>query len=529
MTDTNALKGSLNRCKKELEYLQKEYEASQKGKPRRRGIVESDARSETALDKPLAGSDPRASSNDAKSEIPSRSHDLFKERCQFMSSNLKNSQGRFNGEAPLVGEVLHAVHKSTQEQKSSLSPRACLMAALQEKEGDKREFTLDTAIRRLEKFISEASYVILPRLESERAEAIEACRDLSSFFCEPGGEKMASNLLKILDEFACQIDRAVAKYDEQEKREARKRASKKRKSLTESKPPAPEMPLKYTHNGSLEDKTRPYPETPKASSHDNEDQGEKKSLVLMVNEMLKVAGDDQIKDFLEGKVYQNPDDRLRKIYEAERERNTDFFSPRRDILSAIKERKSIGGEDLAHQALSELRAQLEGNNSADAMAEVNASVRSLSKARQSRITNRWSSKAKAQEGTKESDEEDDTVSEMYVAETGGRKTRIADRWSRKVDNDTFSDTNNENNDPVERTDSEILTSLSQDTEDTTFRQRRRQSYMNRWASRTPVSEASSRDLDEESDIGAFQEMVSKQRQRYVSRWASKPNKEEIVD
>jgi hypothetical protein len=96
-----------------------------------------------------------------------------------------------------------------------------------------------------------------------------------------------------------------------------------------------------------------------------------------------------------------------------------------------------------------------------------------------------------------------------------------------VKEEHFPDVQDENDKPLERTDSEILTSMS-DVEENTASHKKRQSYADRWASRTPVSLATVRDLDEESDIGAFEEMLKKQRQKAVNRWARKPSDEEEI-
>jgi hypothetical protein len=484
MTDVRNLEGSLRKCRKELEELQKEYEASQKGKPPPiTSKVPIDSRSEAALGSRLTG----PSSFDTKSDIP----------------------GQRSG-----------AQKSTAKETGSLSPRAALIASMQEKNDDKMEFTLDASIRRLEKFISEADYVHLPKLQAERKNAIDACKDLASFFCEPGGEKTASNLLKILAEFAAGIDSAVVKYDELQKAEARKKASKKRKSLTGSKPPVPETYANSKQSLVSVEKIRPVPEMPSvARQYSEEEPSEKKSLVLMVNEMLKMAGDKQIQDFVEGKVIENPDDRLKKIYEAEKTR----VANQRDILSAIRERSNSRRDSNMHEALSGLHAKLIDSKSgveSDLYAE---SDPSFSKTSIGRIAQRWSSN-----DTASLCKEDDKLSEISVSlAENRRKSRVAERWSRKAENDRFSDIISENEDPMEKTDSEILSYLSNETSDVKYQRRKRQSYMERWASRNATVEA--KDVDEESDVGAFEAMLNNQRKKAIDRWARKPSDEEILE
>ncbi|KAL3921388.1 MAG: hypothetical protein SGILL_002772 [Bacillariaceae sp.] len=470
MTDVRTQEALLRKCQKELEQLKKEMESENKGKiPSPRGLVPPDSRSDTALDKHLTGPNPRACSKDTKTDVGLS----LQERSQMLASSLDGN--------------------------CSLSPRASLAAAIQEKDGHTEEFSLHAAIRRLEKFVAEASCVVLPRLESDRAKAAEACKELASFFCEPGGERAAANLLKILDEFSTDVNRSVAKYDHQQKVDARKKASKKRKSLTGSKPPVPENHPVVNHTlGRLPESKSSLPGAPGSSSAPSQTSvdSDKKSLVLMVNEMLKMAGDKQVKDFKQGVVDEGADDRLKRIYDAERTRKADPLSARREMMGATKSMPSAG-------------AIKDAENAASALAEIKSGL-----VRKSSKLNR-------------ENEEDDKLTEMPVSSCGRRKSRVAQRWSRKAEDETYSDIQDENDNPLEKTDSEILTSMSDVAEETSVRRKKRQSYMDRWASRAPVSEA--KDVDEESDIGAFEEMLSKQRQKTVSRWARKPTDEEIIE
>jgi hypothetical protein len=522
-TDARNLEAAIRKCQKELEQLRKEHDLSQNGRPSRpRGVVEMDSLSETALDHPLIGSNVRSSSNDTKTEFVDRRLDSFKGKRNFITTALKERDNVAVGkvDAPSLSEILNAVHKSTKSESASLSPRASLLGALADKNSDKVEFSLEASIRRLEKFVSEVCYVVLPKLEAERTQAIDACKALASFFCESGGEKTASNLLKILAEFSANIDQGIRKYDEQKTIEARKNASKKRKSLTNSKPPAPEMLSTKQVSSSYDDKKRPVPEAPKVSAFDAEEQVEKKSLVLMVNEMLKVAGDEQIRDFVSGVVYENPDERFRKIYMAENGL-LEQDSPKKDILSAIKQRRQSNRDQDTLKALSDLRSKLEDSTGTICREKDNQAFQAP---RKSRVATRWSSKPLHQE--KSYGNEDDQASDIYVAETGITGSRMADKKSRMVENVGVSnkvEQLEENRSPTETTDSEILMADSHDIDDIKVQRKRRQSYMDRWASKTPVSEASTRDLDAESDIGAINELLhkTKTRQRYINRWANK--------
>jgi hypothetical protein len=492
LTDVQTLEGSLRKCKKELDHLMKELESAQSGKPPpQRGPIPTDTRSDTALEAAPTGSFPRGCDDDAKTEVYGSAGSRFTiANSNFIESVMKVGQDG-------------TLDKSSKLEKYPLSPRASLIATLQEKGAMELEFSLDASIRRLEKFVTESTYVILPKLVVEQTQAVEACKDLSSFFCESGREKAASNLLKILDEFASGIDRAVMKYDQQQKIEARKKATQKRKSLTSSKPPAPEILTSATQHSIPTEKKRPLPDAiSRISAEDGGGEGENKSLVLMVNEMLRMAGDRQLRDFVEGVVYDNPDDRLKMIYEAENARKQDPFAARREMMSAITTKKPLRESNVSQKpssALPEIRS-------------IEASIGA------SRLT-----QSARQETT------NDTLSEMPVSsDRRRRKNHIADRWSRMVEGDSIVEEGSENNNPVGKIDSEIVSSRSEEIEDKKYRRKKRQSYMERWASRTPVSEASTLDLDGESDVGAFEAMVNKQRQKAINRWSRK-SADEILE
>jgi hypothetical protein len=66
--------------------------------------------------------------------------------------------------------------------------------------------------------------------------------------------------------------------------------------------------------------------------------GEKKSLVFMVNEMLRIARDTAKHDFAKGIVYEEADARLEEIYKLEQAREAPKAgSPRRNVRQAIEE------------------------------------------------------------------------------------------------------------------------------------------------------------------------------------------------
>jgi hypothetical protein len=236
-----------------------------------------------------------------------------------------------------------------------------------------KEGTLKDGMARLEQFISEAD-IILESLLAEKTKSLKACKDLSKYCGESGGERVTSTLLGILSQFATNLSAAVEKHDNRKEAEARKAAASQKqptsivssnavqpnatnlkKSLkggettSSSQPPESllstpnksELLQKHpitTHKSSLDGSvsvsarvppTSPAPVTPskdgtkkQVKAHiasvkpraDNNSQ----SLVLMVNKMLKSAPTNVKDDFANGVVYANPaDPTLHRIYQRE--------------------------------------------------------------------------------------------------------------------------------------------------------------------------------------------------------------------
>lgn len=500
-TDVRNLEASFRKCKTEFERLEKELDAGTNGTDSNYRTINNFKNNNTNGLSLHAAIKARHGSNNEDSDTPS------------------------------VSEVLSAIQKSTTEQRRSLSPRASLTLAAKEKKHGEMEFSLDASIRRLEQFVGEVKYRILPQLEADRLAAVEACNDLASFFCESGGEKVASNLLKIIGGFATGIDQAVKRYDEKQILLARKEAAMKKRKTAVASSTISNASIRAMKGGKFPTKVErqcPLPENSKAPpSLNTTDQGEKKSLVLMVNEMLKVAGDKDIEDFVQGNFNENPDNRFKQIYQAEQDLK---FNSARDvnILSAIKKRRSVSTNPVPRQALSELRATLlDTRDELDSVLVSNETMQHENDKnrgnRKSRGASRWTRKEPPIITKDKTDSEilsslsHDTVDDATLRPKG-RKSQVVDRWNSKNKNCGHSDTVNN-----ERTDSEILTASSHDTNDVVNSRRRRQSYVNRWTSKSSVPEASTKDLDEESDIGAFQEIINKRKQNAINRWSSRPS------
>jgi hypothetical protein len=564
--EVKRLGGALRKCAKELDSLKQDASLLTGKPPISRGKVAFDSKSESALDQRGTRKNLRSSETEVRTDVSSMHREVFDKRSQFINTILKgcapptsaDAEGEVKCDAPSVGELLKAVHTTnSKKEESALSPRTSLLASQEKKEANSRPseetrgdtvYNLDGSIRRIEKFLDEANYV-LPKLEAQRDEAIEACKELSEFFCETGGANATSNLLGILSEFATNLDRFVKKHDAQQKVEARKKASQKKKS---------QLATPYQQNKASE------------TSNMEEKGGDKKSLVFMVNEMLKIAGDKIRTDFMNGVIYEQPDDNLQKIYELEQTRHEpQSGSPRRDILRTIEERRQLRGEQDAQVALSELAQAMERRSKQEGVQETSDGSANQSKdARENSgdpislsTTSELASilhkkratlaetggnqevadlnTASSLEYSVDSSESKESVTAPQKSRptaTERRKSSIVARWTRKIEDDEVSDEpflvgkaredGDSNSDTLEKTDSDILAADSHDSEDKKMEEKRRQQYLDRWARKDTIVEAASCDLEEESDVGVSSEILNRTRQLYINRWASKPDTED---
>lgn len=190
-----------------------------------------------------------------------------------------------------------------------------------------KDASLKSGIQRLEAFIADAKGV-LKNLEDERDRAIDACKSLSRYCGESGGERATSTLIDILSQFATNLESAVKKHDERKLAEQRREAAAQKKK------------------GQQQDtKAEVKPSFGKSLKKSSEPSTKGQSLVLMVNELLKEAPEDAKEDFKKGVVYVDPDDKLRAIYKKERESLGIFVPPdarkpsQVDLLIAIKKRR----------------------------------------------------------------------------------------------------------------------------------------------------------------------------------------------
>lgn len=152
-------------------------------------------------------------------------------------------------------------------------------------------------ISRLSTFI-ESAEVLLKILTRDRDSALQACKDLAKYSGEGGGVGSTTTILGILSEFASNINVAVKKYDEQQRTAARKQKAQETKEIKSA--------LKVIET----------------SSHTN---AKGKSLVLLVNDILRNANPQFKEDFKKGRVLPNPSNALKTVYELEQKRKTELL------------------------------------------------------------------------------------------------------------------------------------------------------------------------------------------------------------
>jgi hypothetical protein len=281
---------------------------------------------------------------------------------------------------------ISSIDSSDEEKKDAEEPVTPKMPEI-------KEGTLSDGMARLEQFITDAD-IILKGLLAEKTKSLKACKDLSKYCGESGGERVTSTLLGILSQFATNLSAAVEKHDNRKEAEARKEAASQKqltsivpsnpvqpsatnlkkllegKSTSSSQPPDfPGSPLSTvnksvllrkhsaTHKTSFDGAvsarfppTSPAPRTPGKDETKKlkapgalKPRADSQSLVLMVNKMLKAAPTNVKDDFAKGVVYANPaDPTLHRIYEKEQSLGVGVLSPRPtqlDIMSAIKKRR----------------------------------------------------------------------------------------------------------------------------------------------------------------------------------------------
>ena len=262
----------------------------------------------------LAAIKSRGSGEEKKKETPP----LNPRAGMLAAIKAKYEQGSENG-AP---QKTQSAAKETKEPSESSNDEQKEVTDSGSKGESNKKSTIGLGIARLRSFVAEAEDT-LAKLKSAKDNAVASCKALSEYCGESGGERAAGGLLSVLSEFASNLQTAVQKYERRMEAEAKREAANKRRNS------APGF-------------TTPPPKDSRAT-----ESAQPGSLVLMVNEMLQKASPRAKVDFSNGVNYDNPDHRLKAIYQ--KEQQSMFTSPKpssnvqTDILSCIKQRRKTQG------------------------------------------------------------------------------------------------------------------------------------------------------------------------------------------
>ena len=180
-----------------------------------------------------------------------------------------------------------------------------------------RENNRRGAISRLESFIEDAKIKLL-ELEAKKEHAVQACKDLARYCAESGGIQSAISVLGVLFEFASNLDNGLRQYEQRKK-----------------------LNFKKNHTSESDQKPRSTTATKNNNIANSDSNDNGKSLVVLVNEMLREAPDRMKEDFKKGRSVPDPSKRLKAIYEKEL-RLKQFGSPQIprqtvDIVTAIQQ------------------------------------------------------------------------------------------------------------------------------------------------------------------------------------------------
>jgi hypothetical protein len=172
----------------------------------------------------------------------------------------------------------------------------------------------ETGMNRLRRFIAEETETYASLIQ-KRDLALNACRDMSKYCGEGGGHGSTAPLLGVLAQFADNLEEAVKKYDQRLQREMRSKKQNSDQSCASS--------VQTVSTGQTEAKNA------------------KRSLILMVNEMLKDANERTKEDFTKGRVYGNPSKSLQAIYELESVLLPSDNSPIQEDSGSTKSEKGV--------------------------------------------------------------------------------------------------------------------------------------------------------------------------------------------
>lgn len=283
--EVKLLKEALEQCKKELQDLERD----QSPPPRKENeaILIDDRRGQ--LFASILSRGVLKDIDDLPPRPPGQRGDVFAKREAFLAAIASSSSPKTPPAAiPDKGTEIHV--ENTAENENSLAG----------------------GTTRLRNFIEEVKEPFL-RLEKQRERTLEACKDLSTYCGESGGVGSTTMLLGVLSAFAKNIESALRKYDNQQEDHTRKQKTRNTQSST-------------------------------SVSHDEEMDGKKTSLIVLVSDVLRNANPKFKEDFKKGRTIPNPTKSLKALYE--REKSATRSPQKLDIVSAIREREeAINADD----------------------------------------------------------------------------------------------------------------------------------------------------------------------------------------
>ena len=411
VANVRSIGDTLEKCKKEHQALVSELSGKVASASANYQGRNNKANQETASDtrlqlfaaiKSRGVEDPRKTT----SEAPSRETSVQMKKGDILDaikSKAADSSSKSNeSKAPPVNDLLKALNKVNGSSECSVkSPRSNLLSS-QNSKGSSIEANSDNStpshpsplqqgVARLGKFIEEAekNYKVL-KLDCDGA--LNTCREMSKYCGESTGERATDTLLGILSEFVSNLEAAVKKHDrivaaESKKQNKHQSGTPKKQRRRPEDLPVPARPsneklqlkedskeggmngqyAKASPRRKPSPKSKPSPESAaqtKALLPPPPPGKNGKSLVLMVNQLLKDADEQTKNDFCQGVVYEDADNTLKEIYEREKRAMARTGVPplptgRRgsvesDILTTIKKRQGETDANVARETRSQL-------------------------------------------------------------------------------------------------------------------------------------------------------------------------------
>lgn len=258
--EVKALGESLSRCKEELKAMESDIHASTTSKGDSPKVVTSSTNGDprNALVASIAA---KRNKEDSFADIPKTEN--FAKRDDFLAA---------------IDSKRKASLESTRDSESRRSSNSRI------------ENNFQGGMTRLRQFIDSVDDSFM-RLQKQKDEALQCSKDFAKYCGETGGVGSTGPLLDTLSKFTRNVESALTTYDERQQRMST-RKKKDDKKLGESRQ-------------SLDERSTNLPEK------------DGRSLILMVNDVLKSANPSFKEDFKKGRKLYNPSDAVKAIYDKE--------------------------------------------------------------------------------------------------------------------------------------------------------------------------------------------------------------------